>query len=88
MNKSKKQKIEDLTSFASKILKERDALRRQVSDMEQQRATLLAEQSRDQDKIIVLMENKVSLLEETLRLKAMLVAKMQPSKPYLSLIHI
>ena len=38
--------------------------------MELQRATLVAEQSHDQDKIIALMEDKVSLLEEALKLKA------------------
>ena len=65
--------MDDLTAFASKTLKERDALKRQVSEMEMQRATLVAEQSHDQDKIIALMEDKVSLLEEMLKLKERLI---------------
>ncbi len=40
--------------------------------MELQRATLVAEQSHDQDKIIALMEDKVSLLEENLKLKTII----------------
>jgi uncharacterized coiled-coil DUF342 family protein len=70
MNKSETKRMDKLIEASDVILKERDALRRQVSDMEMQRATLVAEQSHDQDKIIALMEDKVSLLEETLKLKA------------------
>jgi regulator of replication initiation timing len=73
MNKSEKQEMDDLTTFASKVLKERDASRRQVSDMEMQRATLVAEQANDRDKIISLMEDKVALLEEMLKLKERLI---------------
>jgi|TARA_Y100000310_G_scaffold8488_1_gene9058 hypothetical protein len=70
------------TVMNNKQLEELSALRRQKREWELQRATLVAEQSHDQDKIIALMEDKVSLLKETIRLKAMLVAKMPPSKPY------
>ena len=69
MNKSETKRVDKLIESSVIILKERDALRRQVRDMELQRATLVAEQSHDQDKIIALMEDKVSLLEETLKLK-------------------
>ena len=82
MNKSETKRVDKLIEASNVILKERDALRRQVRDMELQRATLVAEQSHDQDKIIALMEDKVSLLEENLKLKDMLRAKMPPSKPY------
>ena len=72
MNKSETKRVDKLIEDATIILKERDALRQQVRDMELQRATLVAEQSHDRDKIIALMQDKVSLLEETLKLKAML----------------
>ena len=82
MNKTETKRVDKLIEDACIILKERDALRRQKREWEMQRATLVAEQLHDRDKIIALMENKVSLLEENLKLKAMLVAKMTPSKPY------
>jgi hypothetical protein len=54
------------------VLEELDSLRRQVKDMELQRANLLAEVSHGQNRIIALSEDKIVLLEETLRLKAIL----------------
>ena len=72
MNKSETKRMDKLIEASNVILKERDALRKLVRDMELQRATLVAEQSHDQDKIIALMEDKVSLLEENLKLKTII----------------
>jgi acyl-CoA reductase-like NAD-dependent aldehyde dehydrogenase len=68
MNKSETKRMNELIESSDVILKERDALRRQVKDIEMQRANLLAEVSHMQNRVMILSQDKIELLEETIRL--------------------
>jgi|TARA_R110000851_G_scaffold1186_1_gene4135 hypothetical protein len=67
MNKSDK-----VIAASATMLKELDSLRRQVRDMELQRANLLAEQDHSQKRIVALGDDKIALLSEVLRLKTII----------------
>ena len=67
MNKSDK-----VIEASAIMLKELDSLRRQVRDMELQRANLLAEQDHSQKRIVALGDDKIALLSEVLRLKTII----------------
>jgi len=69
MNKSETKRMNELIESSNVILKERDALRRQVKDIEMQRANLLAEVSHMQSRVMVLSQDKIELLDEIIRLK-------------------
>ena len=72
MNKSETKRMNEVIEAASVISEERDALRRQVKDMELQRATLLAEQDHSQKRVVALGDDKIALLSEVLRLKTII----------------